>query len=625
VRTEPGYDATQACPERTVEPPRSVAPAALLQEPAAPTVASVLGWQRSAGNQAVARTLSRRAAPADAFRRATSGAASVVPHLARMEAAFGTSFTGVTAYLGGTEARSGLTDLGARAATRGDRIAFAEPSPDEALVAHELAHVVQQRAGGDVQRKAVGVSQVGDAAEARADAASDAVVSGRRVRDVGTAGDAIHRAPVVTNGGSFDTRAYAPISAPTGAVGEGLGAHIELEFKANDLVESTKIGLIQSVKAMKSSTAAGARDTVATGVGDPEEGQLIMGAGEADPGREIDRSVHPGGRAQPNTSPVYGVHNSPASTATALGHGTPTTATSQWGSHTRDPGTGAFLAAVPARIDDTPGRGIEFAGQTYEHTFEAAAIAIEGPIAPNTYLGSVSWGWRSDAVGNVTVDPIALVQAGPPSDAFMGAAERWNAATFHDTSLGALGPLLGAIGVGASTPVGIPITHMNAGSVAAVNMTTSDLLSRLATVTMQIGALTLAGSAVATDLTNKQFEKTALEAELRRRNVKVMVHVVSTEDWTGADEVYVKMIGDGGRATTSRAHDLNDGQAHDFLMPLEPLWPITAPFGIEVYDEDSPDGDDHIVDMSFAPPWTPARNTRSMDDANYEAVAAFER
>ena len=594
-----------------------------LPEPPAPaqqSPAAVLRWQQSAGNQAVARMLAGRPAAADAFGRATAGPDSPVPHLARMEAAFGTSFADVRAHVGGADTRAGLAQLGARAATRGDRVAFAETSPDEQLVAHELAHVVQQRAGGAVQRAAVEVGPAGDPAELRAEAAADAVVRGRPVPDVGTASDAIQRA-VVTNGGTFDTTAYSPISAATNAVGDRLGAHIVLEFKANDLVESTKIGLIQSVKAMKSSAPAGARTTVATGVGDPEESQLIMGAGQADPGREIDRAVHPGGRDLPNTSPIYGVHNSPGSTATALNQGTPTTGTSQWGTHTKDPVSHAFNPAVPAIIDDTPGRRVEFVGQTYEHTFESAAIALEGPITPNTYLGSVSWGWRSDATGTVTVDPLTIVQAGPPSSQFMGAAQRWNAATFHDTSYGAL---LNFMGFGAFSPVGIPITTVSAGNVAAPSMTTVQLLQQLAIVDMQIGALTAGGAAMATDLTQKQFEKTALEAELRTRKLKISVHVVGTEDWTGADEVYVKLSG-GGRSARSGVHDLNDGQAHDFLLPIDTLLPLTGPLRVEVFDEDSPDADDEIVDMSYGPPWAPVRNSKSMDDANYEVVAVFER
>jgi hypothetical protein len=470
-----------------------------------------------------------------------------------------------------------------------------------------------------VQCASVDVSDVDDPAELRAEAAADAIASGQPAPDVGTSADAIHRA-VVTNGGTFDTAAYSPNHAATGAVCDPLGAHIELEFTANDLVESTKIGMIQSVKAMKSSTPAGAHDTVATGVGDPEEHQLIQGAGETDPGREIDRAVHPGGRDLPNTSPIYGVHNSPGHMAGSLTEGTPTTGTSQWGSHTKDPTTHAFLPAVPARIDDTPGRSIEFAGQTYEHTFESTAIALEGPIAPNTYLGSVSWGWRSDAAGHVTLDPVTIVEAGVPSEAFMASADRWNAATFHDTSFG---PLARFMGLGAADPVDIPTTLLTAGNVAAPNLSTRDLLNHLLIATMQIGALQQFAAAGDTGLVNKEFEKLALETELKKRKLKVSVKVNETEDW-GADEVYVKVTSGAGTKTTP-THDLDNGDAFDFLLPLEDLLPLEGPLKIRVYDEDWPDSDDEIVEMEFGPPWDPARNAASKDGASYDVTATFDR
>jgi hypothetical protein len=110
---------------------------------------------------------------------------------------------------------------------------------------------------------------------------------------------------------------------------------------------------------------------------------------------------------------------------------------------------------VPARIDDSPGWILEFPDQSFEHTFEVAAIAVEGPMPVNTYLGSVSWGWRSAAGGVATVDPLAIVQAGTPSAQWMGAAGRWNAATFHDTGT-----------TTARAPVAIPTTTTDSGNVA---------------------------------------------------------------------------------------------------------------------------------------------------------------
>lgn len=405
---------------------------------------------------------------------------------------------------------------------------------------------------------------------------------------------------VTTNGGEFDTTAYTPISAPTGGIGEGLGAHIELEFTANDLVESTKIGLIQSVKALKSSRAGGARDTSATGVGDPEENQLIMDARGADPGREIDRAVHPGGRAQPNTSPIYGVHNSPGNVASTLGAGTPTTGTSQWGAHTKNPVTGTFLPAVPARIDDTPGRAIKFAGQTYEHTFESTAIAVEGPIPPNTYLGSVSWGWRSDKFGQVTVDPLTLVRAGAPSTEFMGAAEKWNAATFHDTSSHA-----------AASSVDIPITTLDSGSVAAAQRTTPDLIARIELVKHQIATL-----AAGTDLTNKQFELRALESELAARKIKITLVCQSISD-TGAaarppeDEVWLSLTGgDSPTIGMTATRTFRKGDTHTYSFAVTDYLPLSGPIRLEVLEHDraGPGGrehDDTLVDESWSAPFLP--------------------
>ncbi|HEX7842335.1 MAG TPA: DUF4157 domain-containing protein, partial [Kofleriaceae bacterium] len=85
-------------------------------------------------------------ASAETFARATSGGGSEIPHRAQMERAFGQSFGGVRAHLG----QSGpMKEISARAATQGENVAFATGSPDVHLVAHELAHVVQNRVRGD--------------------------------------------------------------------------------------------------------------------------------------------------------------------------------------------------------------------------------------------------------------------------------------------------------------------------------------------------------------------------------------------------------------------------------------------------------------------------------------------
>ncbi len=173
------------------------------------------------------------------------------------------------------------------------------------LLAHELAHAVQNRRGGGTGWD---VSDASDAAESSADAAAHAVMAELPVPELGTAGRAIQRAAVKTSGGEFDTTLYQGLSKfvlpgsvpPTSVV----GADILLEFTANELVESTKIGLIQTVKGEKHTSAGSAVSDTDVGTGD--EAQLIMGAGQKDPGREIDNPVHPNGSAAPATSPIYG-------------------------------------------------------------------------------------------------------------------------------------------------------------------------------------------------------------------------------------------------------------------------------------------------------------------------------
>lgn len=66
--------------------------------------------------------------------------AGELPHRAQLEAAFGEDLGGI-----GVERGADLSGLGAAAAARGDDIAFAERSPSPELVAHEVAHVLQQR------------------------------------------------------------------------------------------------------------------------------------------------------------------------------------------------------------------------------------------------------------------------------------------------------------------------------------------------------------------------------------------------------------------------------------------------------------------------------------------------
>jgi diketogulonate reductase-like aldo/keto reductase len=105
----------------------------------------------------------------------TSGPATALPHLSRIQALFGRhDVGGVRAHVGG-RAAEGAARMGAEAFAVGDQVAFSS-APDLHTAAHEAAHVVQQRGG--VQLKG-GVGVEGDVYEQHADQVADLVVAGR--------------------------------------------------------------------------------------------------------------------------------------------------------------------------------------------------------------------------------------------------------------------------------------------------------------------------------------------------------------------------------------------------------------------------------------------------------------
>lgn len=125
----------------------------------------------SVGGEAVE---GRESEVADVAERGTSGAGTTLPYLDQIQRSFGKhDVTKAEAHMGSSASESS-EQLGARAYTVGDKVAF-QHSPDLRIAAHEAAHVVQQRGG--VQLKG-NVGQAGDEHEQHADAVADRVVSG---------------------------------------------------------------------------------------------------------------------------------------------------------------------------------------------------------------------------------------------------------------------------------------------------------------------------------------------------------------------------------------------------------------------------------------------------------------
>jgi Domain of unknown function (DUF4157) len=557
----------------------------------------VLQLQQMVGNRAVTRAMT---SASDAFRLAVSGPTVPLPHRAAMEAAFGTTFEDVRAHAGGPDARAGLAALGARAATRGHAVVFGDAAPSPSLVAHELAHVVQQRRGvAGVARRPTAPAPPGSAAERAADAAGEAAASGRPVPDVGSAAaNEIQRAPITTSGGEWEATKYAAASEPGRA-----GADIDLKFTPKAPVLADTIGLLQSVTSLMSTVAGGAVNAPGYPAGSPNKASIALGAGSVDPGRAIDQGDSGDADTLPNTNPLYAVENTPGNVSASLTDVGPNAGFGSHASRKRD--AAGIVTETAGLLSDTPRRRIRFPKQEWRQTFEATALVLDGPLA-HMYLGSVEWGWKSDDTGKATLDPdaIRVVREGPPTAAFIEAAKKWNAASFTDPATGT-----------SYDTVDLPLEAVDPGA-----LSTPDLATRLVDSRREAGVL--AGDAKS----RKELECVALERELRKRNVKITVNVISTEDWLGADHVYVKLAGASTR--TTKVKKLNDGDSFDFLVPLgalAPTLPLTGPIEVEVYDEDWPDADDLIVKMTWAAPYATVQNSASMDDANYRVTISYER
>lgn len=446
-------------------------------------------------------------------------------------------------------------------------------------------------------------------------------------RSAGNAATAtLLRTAVNTNGGVFDNAAGYTANGGTGAVGERLGCDISIDFTANDLVEAPVdgIALTQTVKGMSNrvpgtSTLHATADQQSRASSNPDD-QARFGTND----QAIDISVHTGGRDEPRNSPIYGVGYAAPAPATTLNDGQPSLGRGQRGSHVRNPTTGAFDPPVPARMEDGPGRPVQVAGQTFEMTFETAALVTAGPME-NTYLGSVEWGWESDAAGAVTLKPFQALASGAPTASFMTAASTWNAAEFHDQSF------WGQFFSDPVQTVDLPITSLPSSVQAAVDMTTVDLLRRLSVVHGEVTALP-AGPSV--DRTNKEFELRALMTEVAKRKITLELTCHSISDTGGAaspaeDETWLSLAGGGGPTlglTGERKY--RSGDAHTYEFPITDFMPMTAPLHIDINEHDragtrSRAHDDVLIALDWLPPFTPL--VQGDAAGHYTARLAFDK
>ncbi|WP_028063145.1 eCIS core domain-containing protein [Solirubrobacter soli] len=433
---------------------------------------ALIALQRTAGNQAASRALGR----SEAFAQATSGQPVEVPRRRAMEAAFGTGFGDVRAYLGGPAAEAGLGALGASAAARGTQIAFRDASPTDELVAHELAHVVQQRRGAEGVACDTGPSTD---AERAARAAGAAVAAGRPVGDVGVAAaGGIQLAEATTTGGIWETKSYALL--PHDPASNLFGAAITLHFEPTHPVVSERIALVQTVRTLKSTEQDPAVATphfVST-----TNAALALPEMSSHPGRAIDQPS----QYSTDTSPIYA---SSGEDATTLEESEATKKGNQHGFRRAKQRPDEEDFVQRAILTDKPTFRRQFDEQEWEKTFEVTALVLEGALA-NKYLGSVAWGFRCEG-GVVTLDPLTVVRQGPPSAEFMDAAKQWNRST-----------------VNGEETVDLPIESSDLGS-----LSTAELIRRLTAARADADATLLS------DMAGKQFDVLAIERELKARNV----------------------------------------------------------------------------------------------------------
>jgi uncharacterized protein DUF4157 len=119
---------------------------------------------------------------------AAAGASSALPDglRQRFEGSLGTDLSGVRVHADAGAATAAAA-FGAHAFAHGQDVYFAagqyRPGTDagDHLIAHEVAHTVQQRGAAAIQHK-LEVSEPGDAAERAADSAADAMVAGQPAR-----------------------------------------------------------------------------------------------------------------------------------------------------------------------------------------------------------------------------------------------------------------------------------------------------------------------------------------------------------------------------------------------------------------------------------------------------------
>lgn len=174
---------------------------------------------------------------------------------------------------------------------------------------------------------------------------------------------------------------------------------------------------------------------------------------------------------------------------------------------------------------------------------------------------------------------------------------------------------------GPPTKPGQTFHEHNASSVGAPGMNTTTMAARTSPDPVEVNALGTAELVRRHNAAAAGGEKMMLEAELRKREIKVTVDVKKAQETE--DQVYVKVSGSGKEYETGW-RKLKDGDSFTFRIPIDKVFPIAGHFNIKVYEYDT-FSDDVISNIGWDPPYAPVNDARPWDDATYDSKVEFDR
>jgi hypothetical protein len=367
--------------------------------------------QRAAArNDSPARLLST-APPAGPETLRSRGQALDADTRAYFEPRYGHDFSRVRVHAD-QQASETARAMDAVAYTVGSQIAFAggryQPgtAPGRRLLAHELAHVAQQR-NASVPRTHLEVGKPSDAAEGAADAAAQHALRHATTRTVDAidASATVRRTTAESWAGTFDNDLQYELKNDNDGQGQGAySSPIQIRFTPKPVVHADKVALVQ--------TAGSSWNDQPWFIGQEEDSTAIE-ARSTQTGTHIDQP------SRSSTTPLAGMKN-PRSGGD-LAASVPG-ANAKFGiPSAKDPQSRKAWMFDPAGLGPIPD---EVAAS---QSLETAALAVSGP-QQGVYYGSVRWGWdKAAGAKTAKLRPFQPVSKDAPSAEFSRASELWNA------------------------------------------------------------------------------------------------------------------------------------------------------------------------------------------------------